>query len=181
LSKNAGIVLLFTGLSGSGKSTLSSLVYKQVLEANIAPVTLLDGDVFRTNHKNDLSYSKKDRELNISRVGDVAKEIIKNKEIAICALIAPYQESRNLMRKSIENYGCFVEIYVSTPLSVCEERDSKGMYAKARKGIIKNFTGISDPYENPVNPEIKIDTTGKTPIECAQQIMLYLFKEGYIA
>jgi len=178
--KKKGLTLFFTGLSGSGKSTLAKLVYAKFIEQGDRPVTLLDGDVVRTNLSSELSFSKEHRDINVKRIGYVASEITKNRGIAICAPIAPYENTRDTVRKLIEEYGAFIEIHVATPLEICEGRDRKGMYAKARKGIIKNFTGISDPYEEPINPAIKMDTTGTTPIECAQKIMLYLFKEGYI-
>jgi len=179
--KHKGLTLFFTGLSGSGKSTLAKLVYAKFIEQGERPVTLLDGDVVRNNLSSELTFSKEHRDLNVKRIGYVASEITKNKGIAICAPIAPYEVTREAVRNLIEEYGAFIEIHIATPLKICEGRDRKGMYAKARKGIIKNFTGISDPYEEPVDPEIKIDTTGSTPVECAQEIMLYLFKEGYIA
>jgi len=178
--QHKGLTLFFTGLSGSGKSTLAKLVYAKFIEQGDRPVTLLDGDVVRTNLSSELTFSKEHRDLNVKRIGYVASEITKNRGVAICAPIAPYENTRQSVRDSIEEYGAFIEIFVSTPLETCEGRDRKGMYAKARKGIIKNFTGISDPYEEPVNPEIQIDTSGSTPVECAQKIMLYLFKEGYI-
>ena len=179
--KHKGLTLFFTGLSGSGKSTLAKLVYARFIEQGDRPVTLLDGDVVRTNLSSELGFSKEHRDINVKRIGYVASEITKNKGVAICAPIAPYENVRESVREMIENYGTFIEIFVSTPLETCEGRDRKGLYDKARKGIIKNFTGISDPYEAPVNPEIEVDTTGLTPVECAQKIMLYLFKEGYIA
>ena len=178
--KHKGLTLFFTGLSGSGKSTLAKLVYAKFIEQGDRPVTLLDGDVVRTNLSSELTFSKEHRDINVRRIGYVASEITKNRGVAICAPIAPYENTRESVRKAIEEYGAFIEIFVATPLETCEGRDRKGMYAKARKGIIKNFTGISDPYEEPMNAEIKIDTTGSSPVECAQKIMLYLFKEGYI-
>lgn len=179
--KHKGLTLFFTGLSGSGKSTLAKLVYAKFIEQGDRPVTLLDGDVVRTNLSSELGFSKEHRDINVKRIGYVASEITKNRGVAICAPIAPYENIRTACRSMVEEYGAFIEIHVATPLETCEGRDRKGMYAKARKGIIKNFTGISDPYEIPVNPEIKIDTTGSTPVECAQEIMLYLFKEGYVS
>ena len=179
--KQKGLTLFFTGLSGSGKSTLAKLVYARFIEQGDRPVTLLDGDVVRTNLSSELGFSKEHRDINVRRIGYVASEISKNRGVAICAPIAPYENTRESIRDNIEQYGAFIEIFVSTPLDTCEGRDRKGMYAKARKGIIKNFTGISDPYEEPVNSEITVDTTGLTPVECAQKIMIYLFKEGYIA
>ncbi|RDH81035.1 MAG: adenylyltransferase [endosymbiont of Galathealinum brachiosum] len=179
--KHKGLTLFFTGLSGSGKSTLAKLIDAKFIEQGDRPVTLLDGDVVRTNLSSELTFSKEHRDINVKRIGYVASEITKNRGVAICAPIAPYENTRESVRSMIEQYGAFIEIHVATSLETCEGRDRKGMYAKARKGIIKNFTGISDPYEEPVKPEIKIDTMGKTPVECAQKIMLYLFKEGYIA
>lgn len=179
--KLKGLTLFFTGLSGSGKSTLAKLVYAKFIEQGDRPVTLLDGDVVRNNLSSELTFSKPHRDINVRRIGYVSSEITKNRGVAICAPIAPYENMRAAVRNSIEEYGAFIEIHVATPIETCEGRDRKGMYAKARKGIIKQFTGISDPYEEPINPEIKIDTTGTTPVECAQKIMLYLFKEGYIA
>jgi len=178
--KHKGLTLFFTGLSGSGKSTLAKQIYAKFIEQGDRPVTLLDGDVVRTNLSSELTFSKEHRDINVKRIGYVASEITKNRGVAICAPIAPYENTREFVRSMIERYGAFIEIHVSTSLETCERRDRKGMYAKARKGIIKNFTGISDPYEEPINCEIKIDTTGLTPMECAQTIMLYLFKEGYI-
>lgn len=179
--KHKGLTLFFTGLSGSGKSTLAKLVYARFIEQGDRPVTLLDGDVVRTNLSSELGFSKEHRDLNVKRIGYVASEITKNRGVAICAPIAPYENIREACRSMVEEHGAFIEIHVATPLETCEGRDRKGMYAKARKGIIKNFTGISDPYEEPENPEIRIDTTGSTPVECAQKIMIYLFKEGYIS
>jgi len=178
--KNKGITLFFTGLSGSGKSTLAKLVYAKFIEQGDRPVTLLDGDVVRKNLSSELTFSKQHRDINVKRIGYVASEITKNRGVAICAPIAPYERTRESVRNGIEEFGAFIEVFVATPLEICEGRDRKGMYAKARKGIIKNFTGISDPYEEPEKAEIKIDTTGSSPMECAQKIMLYLFKEGYI-
>jgi len=178
--KHKGLTLFFTGLSGSGKSTLAKLIYAKFIEQGDRPVTLLDGDVVRANLSSELTFSKDHRDINVRRIGYVASEITKNRGVAICAPIAPYEITRESVRDMIEQYGAFIEIHVATPLETCESRDRKGMYAKARKGIIKNFTGISDPYEEPINPEIKIDTSSFTPVECAQKIMLYLFKEGYI-
>ena len=178
--KEQGITLFFTGLSGSGKSTLAKIIYAKFLEEGNRPVTLLDGDIVRLNLSSELGFSRKDRNINVMRIGYVASEITKNRGIAICAPIAPYTAMRRKVRENIEQYGAFIEIYVATPLEVCEQRDRKGLYAKARKGIIPEFTGISDPYEEPVKPEIKINTTDMTPIQAAQDIYLYLVREGYL-
>jgi sulfate adenylyltransferase len=143
-------------------------------------VTLLDGDVVRHNLSSELGFSKQHRDLNIRRIGFVAGEITKNGGIAICAPIAPYHSTRRAVRELIEQHGAFIEIHVATPLEVCEARDRKGLYAKARKGLIPEFTGISDPYETPQNPELRIDTAAMNPMEAAQEIFLYLLREGYI-
>jgi len=175
-----GITLFFTGLSGSGKSTLANIIFAKLVEAGGRPVSLLDGDIVRQNLSSELGFSKAHRDLNIRRIGFVASEITKNGGVAICAPIAPYQGTRRAVRDLIEQHGAFIEIHVSTPLEVCEARDRKGLYAKARKGIIPEFTGISDPYEEPERPELRIDTSELVPSEAAQEILLYLFKEGYL-
>jgi len=178
--KRKGFTLFFTGLSGSGKSTLAKLIYSRFIEQGGRPVSLLDGDVVRMHLSSELGFSKEHRDINVKRIGFVASEITKNRGIAICAPIAPYRDVRRQVRDMIEENGAFIEIHVATPLEECERRDRKGLYAKARKGVIKNFTGISDPYDIPESPEIRIDTSSASPVECAQQIMLYLFKEGYL-
>ena len=175
-----GITLFFTGLSGSGKSTLAKILYARFIEAGGRPVTLLDGDVVRRNLSSELGFSKEHRDLNVRRIGFVASEITKNGGVAICAPIAPYATTRRAVRDLIEQHGAFIEIHVATPLDVCESRDRKGLYAKARKGLIPEFTGISDPYEVPEKPEIHIDTTDLTPAHAAQEIVLYLLREGYL-
>lgn len=175
-----GITLFFTGLSGSGKSTLANIIYAKLVEAGGRPVSLLDGDIVRQHLSSELGFSKTHRDLNIRRIGFVASEITKNGGIAICAPIAPYRETRRAVREMVEAQGAFIELHVSTPLDICESRDRKGLYAKARKGIIPEFTGISDPYEVPEHPEMRIDTSELSPTEAAQAILLYLFKEGYL-
>lgn len=175
-----GFTLFFTGLSGSGKSTLAKIIYGKLVEGGRRPATLLDGDIVRQNLSSELGFSKAHRDLNIRRIGYVASEITKNGGIAICAPIAPYRETRRAVREMIEERGAFIEIYVATSLEVCESRDRKGLYAKARKGIIPEFTGISDPYEVPERAELSIDTADVSPMEAAQEIYLYLLKEGYI-
>ncbi len=175
-----GITLFFTGLSGSGKSTLANIVFAKLIESGSRPVSLLDGDVVRQNLSSELGFSKKHRDINIRRIGFVASEITKNGGVAICAPIAPYAETRRAVREMIEQHGAFIEVHVATPLEVCESRDRKGLYAKARNGIIPEFTGISDPYDVPEQPELRINTSGLAPVEAAQEIMLYLLKEGYL-
>lgn len=175
-----GFTVFFTGLSGSGKSTIANAIMVSLLEAGGRPITLLDGDIVRINLSSELGFSKEHRDLNIQRIAFVASEITKNGGIAICAPIAPYNEARRDARKIIDGYGGFVEVHVSTPLETCEQRDTKGLYAKARQGIIKGFTGIDDPYEEPENAELRIDTTNRSVEECAQEVILFLEKEGYL-
>ena len=175
-----GITLFFTGLSGSGKSTLARIMYGKFIEDGKRPTTLLDGDVVRRNLSSELGFSKQHRDLNVRRIGFVASEITKNGGVAICAPIAPYASTRRAVRELIEEHGAMIEIYVATPLEVCEQRDRKGLYAKARKGLIPEFTGISDPYEAPEHPQLRIDTSGRSPMEAAQEIFLYLLREGYL-
>lgn len=176
-----GVTIFFTGLSGAGKSTIANVLLSKFREIGGRPVTLLDGDIVRQNLSSELGFSKEHRDLNILRIGFVAGEITKNRGIAICAPIAPYSKTRQTVRQLISDHGEFVEVYVSTPLEVCEARDRKGLYAKARAGIIPEFTGISDPYEAPENPEISLDTRYYTPDEAAQEIILYLERGGFLA
>ena len=178
--RDQGITLFFTGLSGSGKSTLAKIMYGRFAEEGRRSVTLLDGDIVRHHLSSELGFSKAHRDINVRRIGFVASEITKNGGVAICAPIAPYAGTRRDVREMVEAHGAMVEIHVSTPLGVCEARDRKGLYAKARKGIIPEFTGISDPYEVPEEPEITIDTTHLTPMQAAQEIFLYLFAKGYL-
>ena len=175
-----GFTVFFTGLSGSGKSTVANVLQVKLLEMGGRPVTLLDGDLVRRNLSSELGFSKEHRDLNIKRIGFVASEITKNGGIAICAPIAPYDEVRKSVRSVIEPLGGFTLVHISTPLEVCEERDRKGLYAKARAGIIKEFTGISDPYEEPADADLTIDTTEISPDEAANQIILHLEHEGFI-
>ena len=175
-----GFTIFMTGLSGSGKSTLAKLLLTRFMEIRDRPVTLLDGDIVRKNLSSELSFSHEHRNLNVTRIGFVAAEITKNGGIAICAPIAPYEEARMLNRELISQYGGYIEVFLSTPLEICEQRDRKGLYAKARNGLIKGVTGIDDPYESPINPEIIIDTSLYTPEEAAQEVLLYLAKHGYI-
>jgi len=177
---NQGLTIFFTGLSGSGKSTIANGLLVKLKEHGKRNVTLLDGDIVRTHLSSELGFSKDHRNLNITRIGFVASEITKNGGIAICAPIAPYYESRKQNKDLISEYGNYVEVHVSTPLSTCERRDTKGLYAMARQGKIKGFTGIDDPYEEPKNPSLSIDTTDITEEEAIQKVMLYLEKEGFI-
>ncbi|TDI23485.1 MAG: bifunctional sulfate adenylyltransferase/adenylylsulfate kinase [Acidobacteria bacterium] len=176
-----GFTLLFTGLSGSGKSTIANVLLVKLLEMGGRPVTLLDGDLVRKNLSSELGFSREHRDINIRRIGYVASEITKNGGVAICAPIAPFDAVRKQVRAMIAPLGGFMIVHVATSLEVCEQRDRKGLYAKARAGIIKEFTGISDPYEAPEDAEITIDTADLTAEEAAQQIILHLEKEGYVA
>ena len=178
--RKQGLTVFFTGLSGAGKSTLAKILYARFLELGDRPVTLLDGDIVRQNLSRELNFSKEHRDINVRRIGFVASEITKNRGIAICAPIAPYTLTRAEIRKLIEGYGGFVEVHVATPIEECEKRDRKGMYAKARAGLIKGFTGVDDPYEPPETPEIRIDTTHMTPNEAVKDILLFLNEKGYI-
>ncbi len=175
-----GFTVFMTGLSGSGKSTIARVLLVKFMEMRDRPVTLLDGDIVRKNLSSELDFSREHRDLNITRIGFVASEITKNGGIALCAPIAPYEESRQKNRELISAYGGYIEVYVATPLEVCEQRDRKGLYAKARSGRIKGVTGITDPYIPPSNPELTIDTSAITPMEAVQEILLYLQGEGYI-
>ncbi len=175
-----GFTVFLTGLSGAGKSTIAKVLYSKALEMGDRPVTLLDGDIVRHNLSSNLGFTKEDRDINVRRIGFVASEITKNRGIAICAPIAPYANTRREIRRAIEQYGGFIEVHVATPIEVCEKRDRKGMYAKARAGLIKGFTGVDDPYEVPESPEVRIDTSDLTPDEAAQEILLFLGQRGYI-
>jgi sulfate adenylyltransferase len=175
-----GVTIFFTGLSGSGKSTIANVLLTKFLETGGRPVTLLDGDLVRKHLSSELGFSKEHRDINIRRIGYVASEITKNGGIAICAPIAPYDLTRKHVRQLIEPFGGFILVHVATPLEVCEQRDRKGLYAKARAGIVKEFTGISDPYEAPVDAEVVINTADLSPEESAQEIILHLEREGFI-
>ncbi len=176
-----GFTVFFTGLSGSGKSTIANALMVKLLEQGGRTVTMLDGDVVRKNLSKGLGFSKEDRDANIERIGYVASEITKAGGIAICAPIAPYAAPRDVNRRIISAEGGYLLVYVATPLEVCEERDRKGLYAKARAGIIKEFTGISDPYEEPDDADLVIHTTEVDPDHAAQQIVDRLVELGYLA
>lgn len=177
---NQGFTVFFTGLSGSGKSTVANALMVKLMEMGGRPVSLLDGDVVRKHLSSELGFSKEHRDINIKRIGYVASEITKNGGIAICAPIAPYTATRRAVREMIEAGGAFVEVHVATPLEECERRDRKGLYKLAREGKIKEFTGISDPYEEPANPELRVDTTDIDVDSAAHQVLLKLESMGLI-
>jgi sulfate adenylyltransferase len=175
-----GVTIFFTGLSGSGKSTIANVLMTKFLEMGGRPVTLLDGDLVRKHLSSELGFSKEHRDINIRRIGYVASEITKNGGIAICAPIAPYDATRKHVRGLIEPLGGFILVHLATSLEDCERRDRKGLYAKARAGVLKEFTGISDPYEEPKDAEVVINTAELTPEEAAQEIILHLEREGFV-
>lgn len=175
-----GFTVFFTGLSGSGKSTIANALMVKLMEMGGRPVTLLDGDVVRKHLSSELGFSKEHRDINIKRIGYVASEITKNGGIAICAPIAPYTATRRAVREMIEAYGAFIEVHVATSIEECERRDRKGLYKLAREGKIKEFTGISDPYEAPTKAELVVNTEGAEVDYCAQQVILKLESMGLI-
>ncbi len=175
-----GFTVFFTGLPSSGKSTIANVLLVKLMEIGGRPVTILDGDVVRKHLSSELGFSREHRDINIRRIGYVASEITKNGGIAVCAPIAPFDAVRKEVRAMIEPVGGFLLVHVATPLETCEKRDRKGLYAKARAGIVKEFTGISDPYEVPQDAGLALDTTERSPEECVQAIILHLEKEGYI-
>ncbi len=167
-------------MPGAGKSTIAKALAQRLAEIQERPISLLDGDEIRKNLSSELGFSKEHRSLNVRRIGYVAHEISKNGGLALCSLIAPYEQDRVYNRQQITKRGAYVEIYLSTPLSVCEERDVKGLYKKAREGIIPQFTGINDPYEEPKKPEVTIDTTHSSIEEAVEVIVTYLMKHHYV-
>ena len=174
-----GLTIFFTGLSGSGKSTLANGLLIKLLENGNRPVTLLDGDIVRTHLSSELGFSKEHRSLNVKRIGYVASEITKNSGIAICAPIAPYEKDRSFNRNLISKLGGYIEIHVSTSLEKCEERDTKGLYKLAREGVVKEFTGISDPYEAPKNAEIVVNSSGVDPEKLVEKIYDFIENKGF--
>jgi sulfate adenylyltransferase len=173
-----GACVWFTGLSGAGKSTIAS-VLTVMLQEHGRHVTLLDGDVVRTHLSKGLGFSKEDRDTNIRRIGFVASELVRHGGIAVCAAVSPYRATRNDVRNLV-GVDHYVEVFVDTPLEVCEQRDAKGLYAKARRGEIKGFTGIDDPYEAPLHPEVHLDTVKHSPEENARKILDILQKKGFV-
>jgi sulfate adenylyltransferase len=175
-----GFTVFLTGLPSSGKSTLANALSLKLREITDRPITLLDGDVIRTHLSRGLGFSQEDREENITRVGFVAKEITRHGGIVICALVAPFTRARNIVRGMIAEVGGYIEAYVATPLDICEMRDRKGMYKKAREGVIQQFTGVSDVYEAPENPEIIIDTVNLNPADIIESVMAQIKALGYV-
>ena len=175
--EKTGVTIFFTGFSGAGKSTIAKALLARLMATGGHSVTLLDGDIVRQNLSSELGFSRAHRDLNILRIGFVASEITKHGGIAICAPIAPYTATRRQVRAMVETHGRFIEVFVSTSLELCEARDRKGLYAKARAGVIKEFTGINDPYEVPQNPELMIDTATCTPLEAADRILVVLAQQ----
>jgi len=175
-----GFTVFFTGLPSSGKSTLANYLVGKLMEYGERSVTLLDGDIVRRNLSSELGFSREDRDVNIRRIGFVASEITKAGGVAVCAPIAPYDNVRKQVREMVTRYGEFIEVFVSTPVDVCELRDRKGLYAKAHAGVIKGFTGVDDPYEKPMDPDIEIDTSSILPIEAVKRILLHLSERGLV-
>ncbi|MAR15053.1 MAG: adenylyltransferase [Candidatus Marinimicrobia bacterium] len=177
---NRGFTIFFTGLSGSGKSTIAKSLYSKLMEIGSRPVTLLDGDIVRTHLSSELGFSKEHRNLNIRRIGFVASEITKNRGAAICAPIAPYEESRNYVKEIISQHGEYILVHVSTSLEVCQKRDTKGLYRKAKEGLIKGLTGVDDPYQVPKNADIIIDTDGISVADAVDNIIIHLKRANLI-
>jgi len=177
--KKQGFTIFFTGLSSSGKSTLANALMVKFRELDNRTITLLDGDIVRKHLSSELGFSKADRNTNILRIGFVASEITKHRGIAICAPIAPYHETRQRVRELVSEHGGFIEVYLSTPLSTCEQRDRKGLYKKAKEGLVTGVTGIDDPYEVPKNPECIIDTSNTSVSEAVHEILLKIESLGY--
>ena len=169
----SGFVLWFTGLSAAGKTTVGSLVARELEERGLT-VEVLDGDVIRTHLSHGLGYSKEDRDTNIRRIGWVSSRLARAGAAVVVSAISPYEEARRRARALVEEHAPFVEIHVATPLEVCAERDPKGLNAKARAGELENFTGVSDPYEEPVHPELRLDTAGREPAESAASVLARL-------
>ena len=179
MSDHRGFTLWMTGLSGAGKTTITDVLIERFKERQL-PLEVLDGDTVRENLSKGLGFSKEDRDTNIGRIAFVADLLSRNGVPVITAAISPYRETREHARNLHQGHGSFVEVFIATSLEDCEARDVKGLYAKARSGEIPEFTGVSDPYEAPENPEILVETAGKTPEESAQQILDHLETEGLI-
>lgn len=178
LNGRSGLTIFFTGLSGAGKTTLAETLERRLGDIDARPVRVLDGDVLRRSLSTELGFSREHRDLHVVRVGYVAAEITACGGIAVCAVIAPYNTARTRVRVMVEAMGTFVLVHVSTPLEVCEKRDVKGLYARARAGELAQFTGISDPYEVPYDADVVIDTTAADPDEAAGQLISRLAHRG---
>jgi adenylylsulfate kinase len=178
MANDKGFTLWFTGLSGAGKTTITNVLVKKLIQRG-SKLEVLDGDVVRENLSKGLGFSKEDRDTNIRRIAFVANLLSRNGVPVITAAISPYRAIRDEARQMMDDR--FIEVYAKASVEVCEERDTKGLYAKARAGEIKEFTGVSDPYEEPVNPEITVETAEQTPEESAQQILTYLEDHGFIS
>jgi sulfate adenylyltransferase len=175
-----GLVVFFTGLSGSGKSTLARDLRDALLERGDRKVSLLDGDLVRRLLSAGLTFSREDRDLNIARIGYLATEVARAGGIALCAPIAPYAAARAGVRSMVTEAGGFVLVHVATPLDVCEARDRKGLYAKARAGVIGNFTGISDPYEEPTDADLVVDTSALSRHAAVDLVLAHLIRGGWL-
>lgn len=175
-----GFTLFLTGLSGAGKSTLSEALKHELEERRGRPVTLLDGDVVREMLSSGLTFSRADRELNIRRIGYVAAEVMRHGGVCVCAAIAPFASARAEARERVQAHGRFYEIYVSTPIEVCETRDPKGLYRRARRGEIKSFTGVDDPFEAPQRPELAIDTSRVKLEDAVRRVLALPEKDGLL-
>jgi len=179
VSDRSGYTIWFTGLSGTGKSTIAEIVGPE-LEKRGALVEYLDGDVVRTHLSKGLGFSKEDRDTNIERIGWVASRFTRAGVVTLVSAISPYAETRARARELVEEFGPFVEVFVDTSVEECAKRDVKGLYAKAFSGEIKEFTGVSDPYEEPESPELVIDTEGEDPADSAAKVVSYLEERGLI-
>ncbi len=180
VKKQKGFCVFLTGLSSAGKSTIAKSLSLMLMDRYNKPVTLLDGDIIRKHLTKGLGFSREDRDENIRRIGFVAGEIVKHQGVVIVAAIAPYRKVRDEVREIISNVGTFAETYVSTPLAICKKRDTKGLYKRAAMGLVKNVTGIDDPYEKPLNPEIILDTTNQSVKSCVGEIVKFLKAEKLI-
>jgi sulfate adenylyltransferase len=178
--KREGFTVFFTGLPAAGKSTLAAALERALRDADGRAITMLDGDAVRRHLSSELGYSKEHRDLNIRRIGFVAGEVTKAGGIALCAAIAPYDAVRKEVRAMVQEHGGFVLVYVATPAEVCERRDPKGLWAKARAGAVQGFTGVSDPYEPPDDAELVFDTTDLSPEDAAGMVIQRLRDDGYL-
>lgn len=175
-----GAAVFLVGLSGAGKTTIASLLEKMLVERYERTVSVLDGDAIRRTLSKGLGFSKEDRQTNLERNALVASEIAKHGGIAISAVIAAYADSREVVRRIVEEKGAYVEVYVATPLAVCESRDDKGLYKKARAGLVEHMSGVNDPFEPPEHPDITVDTSDNKPEEAAEKIVGFLAAHGIV-